>query len=69
MLHEPRTDAPETGVSAVSIEFENDLRRIYSRSRTLDEVTREISSLSGGERARMSLAIMTLARANLLILE
>jgi hypothetical protein len=29
----------------VSIEFENDLRRIYSRSRTLDEVTREIAAL------------------------
>jgi hypothetical protein len=45
VLHEPRTDAPETAVSAVSIEFENDLRRIYSRSRTLDEVTREIAAL------------------------
>ncbi len=45
VLHEPRTDAPETAVSAVSIEVENDLRRIYSRSRTLDEVTREIAAL------------------------
>jgi len=45
VLHEPRTDAPETAVSAVSIEFEHDLRRIYSRSRTLDEVTREIAAL------------------------
>jgi hypothetical protein len=45
VLHEPRTDAPETAVSVVSIEFENDLRRIYSRSRTLDEVTREIAAL------------------------
>ncbi len=45
VLHEPRTDAPETAVSAVSIEFENDLRKIYSRSRTLDEVTREIAAL------------------------
>jgi ATP-binding cassette subfamily F protein 3 len=34
-----------------------------------DEVTREIASLSGGERARMALALMTLARANLLILD
>jgi len=45
VLHEPRTDAPELAVSAVSLEFENDLRRIYSRSRTLDEVTREITAL------------------------
>jgi superfamily II DNA or RNA helicase len=45
VLHEPRTDAPELMVSALSIEFENDLRNIYSRSRTLDEVTREIAAL------------------------
>jgi hypothetical protein len=32
-------------VSALSVEFENDLRNIYSRSRTLDEVTREIAAL------------------------
>jgi hypothetical protein len=32
-------------VSALSIEFESDLRNIYSRSRTLDEVTREIAAL------------------------
>jgi Helicase conserved C-terminal domain/SNF2-related domain len=45
VLHEPRTDAPELVVSALSIEFESDLRNIYSRSRTLDEVTREIAAL------------------------
>src|ERR1017187_2174737 len=45
VLHEPRTDAPEIVVSALSIEFETDLRNIYSRSRTLDEVTREIAAL------------------------
>src|SRR4029434_2151010 len=32
-------------VSALSVEFETDLRNIYSRSRTLDEVTREIAAL------------------------
>ena len=36
---------PEILVSALSIEFESDLRNIYSRSRTLDEVTREIAAL------------------------
>jgi len=34
-----------------------------------DEVLREISTLSGGERARVALALMTLKRANLLILD
>ncbi|MCU0633876.1 MAG: ATP-binding cassette domain-containing protein [Gemmatimonadaceae bacterium] len=34
-----------------------------------DEVSREIHTLSGGERARMALALMTLARANLLVLD
>jgi hypothetical protein len=45
VLHEPRTDSPELLVSALSVEFESDLRSIYSRSRTLDEVTREIAAL------------------------
>ena len=45
VLHEPRTDAPEILVSALSVEFESDLRSIYGRSRTLDEVTREIAAL------------------------
>ncbi len=34
-----------------------------------DEVLREISSLSGGERARVALALIALSRANLLILD
>ena len=45
VLHESRTDAPEITVSAVSVEFESDLRAIYSRSRTVDEITREIAAL------------------------
>ncbi len=36
---------------------------------TGEEVFREIRSLSGGERARMALAIMTLSGANLLVLD
>ncbi len=34
-----------------------------------EEIFREIGTLSGGERARMALALMTLSRANLLILD
>lgn len=45
VLHEPRTDAPELVVSALSVELESDLRNIYNRSRTLEEVTREIAAL------------------------
>jgi len=36
---------------------------------TGDEVLREIGSLSGGERARVALALIAIARANLLILD
>ena len=36
---------------------------------TGDDVLREIGTLSGGERARMALARMTLSRANLLVLD
>jgi Helicase conserved C-terminal domain len=45
ILHEPRTDAPEIAVSALSLELETDLRNIYSRSRTVDEVARELAAL------------------------
>ena len=45
VLHEPRTDAPEIAVSALSVEIESDLRGIYGRSRTVEEMTREIAAL------------------------
>jgi hypothetical protein len=45
VLHEPRTDAPELVVSALSLDFESDLRSIYSRARTAEEVSREIAAL------------------------
>lgn len=45
VLHEPRTDTPELIVSALSVELEADLRSIYSRSRSVEEVAREIAAL------------------------
>jgi DNA repair exonuclease SbcCD nuclease subunit len=45
VLHEPRTDAPEITVSALAVELEGDLRTIYSRSRTVEEITRELADL------------------------
>jgi len=39
------TNAPGLVASAVSLEFESDLRSIYSRSRTADEISREIAAL------------------------
>ena len=45
VLHEPRTDTPEIAVSALALEVEGDLQAIYSRSRTVEEVTREIAAL------------------------
>lgn len=45
VLHEPRTNSPELIASAVSLEFESDLRSIYSRARTAEEVSRELVAL------------------------
>lgn len=45
VLHEPRGEAPEIAVSALAVELESDLRSIYSRSRTVEEITREIAAL------------------------
>jgi superfamily II DNA or RNA helicase len=45
VLHEPRTDTPEIAVSALAVELQNDLQSIYSRSRTVEEITREIAAL------------------------
>jgi hypothetical protein len=45
VLYEPRTETPEIAVSALAVELQNDLQSIYSRSRTIDEITREIAAL------------------------
>lgn len=45
VLHEPRTDTPDIVASALSVELETDLRSIYGRSRSVDEMTRDIAAL------------------------
>jgi hypothetical protein len=52
VLHEPRTDSPELVASAVSLEFENDLRSIYGRARTAEEISRELVALRDRIEAR-----------------
>ncbi len=45
VLHEPATDAPEKLTGVLGNDFETRLRRIYERSRTLDEITAELRRL------------------------
>lgn len=55
VLHKPAGPGGEVLVSALGAEFEGELRRIYERARTLDEVTAELRALRdrvGEERKR-----------------
>ena len=45
VLHRPRRPRGEVLVSVLGGEFESELRRIYDRARTLDEVTAELRAL------------------------
>ena len=45
VLHEPRTDSPEPIAGALSADFERELRRIYDRARTRDDVKRDLVAL------------------------
>ena len=45
VLHRPGSIAPESLVSALGADFETQLRRIYDRARTIDEVERELAAL------------------------
>ena len=67
VLHEPRTETPELLVSTLSAEFESDLRSIYSRSRTLDEVIREIAALRDKISERRATFEMEYARTSQII--
>ena len=74
-----RQDLVDLPLSRTLLEAIEDLRPLWGRGSiqnhlgafgfTGQEVMRGISSLSGGERARMALAIITLAKANLLVLD
>ena len=52
VLHRPGTLAPETLASGLGAEFETQLRRIYERARTLEEVERELRELRDSMEAR-----------------
>lgn len=52
VLHRPGTLAPETLASGLGAEFETQLRRIYERARTLEEVERELRELRDAMEAR-----------------
>ena len=74
-----RQDLTQVPIDRTLYEVINDLRPTWERSQIQghlgrfgfsgDEVQRYADSLSGGERARVALAMMMLARANLLILD
>jgi ATP-binding cassette subfamily F protein 3 len=74
-----RQDLADLPLAKTIYEAIEDLRPLWSRGAIQNhlgafgfsgqEVMRGISSLSGGERARMALAIITLAKANLLVLD
>lgn len=62
VLHEPSTDAPETVAGALGADFETRLRRIYERSRTLEEITSELRRLRGEMEEQRSTYEQTWAR-------
>jgi hypothetical protein len=45
VLHRPRPEAPETLAGALGAELESELRRIYERARTVDEIDAELRKL------------------------
>lgn len=45
VLHQPSTEAPEALAGAVGADFESQLRRIYDRARTVDEIESELREL------------------------
>lgn len=55
VLHRPREGAPETLAGALGVELESELRRIYERARTLEEIEADLRKLQermGEERER-----------------
>jgi ATP-binding cassette, subfamily F, member 3 len=74
-----RQDLADLPLRKSLIDAINDVRPLWGRGAVQnhlgafgfsgDEVFREIGSLSGGERARMAMALITLSHANLLVLD
>jgi adenine-specific DNA-methyltransferase len=55
VLHRPREGAPETLAGALGAELESEMRRIYERARTVDEIEADLRKLEermGAERER-----------------
>jgi adenine-specific DNA-methyltransferase len=52
VLHHAGHSAPESLASALGVEFESQLRKIYDRARTLDEITHELRELRDSIDAR-----------------
>jgi adenine-specific DNA-methyltransferase len=52
VLHHAGHSAPESLASAMGVEFESQMRKIYDRARTLDEITHELRELRDSIDAR-----------------
>ncbi|MCP4660370.1 MAG: hypothetical protein GY856_33635, partial [bacterium] len=52
VLYEPKTEAPEPLVSALGVDFESELRRIYQRARTIEDIEEDLRGLRESMAAR-----------------
>lgn len=52
VLYEPKTEAPEPLISALGVDFESALRRIYQRARTIEDIEEDLRELRESMDAR-----------------
>ena len=67
VLHEPRTKTPETVASAMAVDFETSLKRIYERARTPEQIVEELRELRENIGSRRDRYERELARTETLI--